>query len=274
MATKMVFLCSCGTVFDIGDSDSKTTHIDNNPTHTVTEGYAHTSATGVPRQLPVEAADGTVYRVTPSVSGGISSESDLGTAANMPKNKSNASTDPGVDDDASEGYEVGSRWLNTSSGDEFVCFDNSFGSAVWGSTTQSSGEGVWGSDAAFAESLTVSTSTKTSETAKVVLNVTASDAGVYRLAWSYNWNADTTSYDFEGLVIDQNKTQIMLHKQEPKDSGGAFEKTGSDQQHQAGGFRYLDLSKGSHTFTLMWRSSSNGNEASIWDASLEFWRHS
>lgn len=274
MPTKMVFVCSCGQVFDIGDSEGVTAHIDANPTHTATEGYAHTSATGVPRQLPVEAADGTVYRVTPSVSGGISSESDLGTATKMPKSKSNASTDPGVDDDASEGYEVGSRWLNTLTGDEFVCFDNSFGAAVWGSTTESGGgQGIWGSDAAFAESKPVSVRTATTPANKVVLNATASEAGTYRLAWSYGWSADTTSRDFEAQIIDGSSNQLMHHCQEPKDAGGQWEQTGTDQKHRASGFLYLDLSAGSHTFTLRWRSSFNGHEASIWDATLEFWRH-
>lgn len=275
MASKMVFVCSCGNTYDIGDFSTAETHLDDNPTHTLTEGYAHSSGTGVPQTLPVEAGDGTVYRVTVDASGGMSSWSDAGQATKLPKSRMSASTDPDVDSDASEGYEAGSRWLNTTSGEEFVCFDPANGAAVWGSTTQSSGgAGVWGSDAAFAESLPVSVTTSTSESKKVLLEVTASASGTYRIGWSYGWNYDATSYDFRGhLYLDDS--ELWEHCQEPKDSGGSsWEKTGTDQKHRTGGHRYVDLTAGSHTFLLTWHSSSNGNEASIWDAVLEFWRHS
>ena len=43
MATKMLFLCSCGVSFDIGDSTGMTEHIDANVTHTITEEYVHSS---------------------------------------------------------------------------------------------------------------------------------------------------------------------------------------------------------------------------------------
>ncbi len=43
MATKMLFLCSCGDSFDIDDSTGMTDHIDANTTHTVTEEYVHSS---------------------------------------------------------------------------------------------------------------------------------------------------------------------------------------------------------------------------------------
>jgi len=39
MATKMVFVCSCGVVFDISDSTGMEAHIDANIRHAVSEGY-------------------------------------------------------------------------------------------------------------------------------------------------------------------------------------------------------------------------------------------
>ncbi|MBT3390354.1 MAG: hypothetical protein HN413_08070 [Chloroflexi bacterium] len=39
--------------------------------------------------------------------------------------------DPTVNDDANDGYLVGAHWVNTVSGDAFVCTDNSVGAAVW-----------------------------------------------------------------------------------------------------------------------------------------------
>lgn len=276
MATKMVFVCSCGQVFDIGDSEGVAAHIDANPTHTASEGLAHTSATGVPPSLPVSAPDGTIYRVWLDENGGVASESEAGQATKLPKSRMNASTDPGVDDDASEGYEAGSRWLNTSTGEEFVCFDSTNGAAVWGSTTKG-GSAVWGTDAIFAESLPPSTRTSESWGTKVILNATASEAGTYRIGWSYGWNEDSTYDDFRAQLLLAG-TPLWKHRQEPKDSGGSgdddWSQTGTDQLFRSSGFLYVDLSAGAHIFTLQWCTSDSGREASIWDAVLEFWRHS
>jgi len=42
-----------------------------------------------------------------------------------------AAADPTVNDDDTAGYEVGSVWVNTSTGAVYVCVDNSTGAAVW-----------------------------------------------------------------------------------------------------------------------------------------------
>lgn len=44
-----------------------------------------------------------------------------------------ASTDPGVTNDSSQGYSVGSVWINTTAKSYFVCTDNTLGAAVWNS---------------------------------------------------------------------------------------------------------------------------------------------
>ena len=46
-----------------------------------------------------------------------------------------ATSNPTTTDDSAAGYAVGSRWVNVSSDSEFVCLDDSSGSAVWKSTT-------------------------------------------------------------------------------------------------------------------------------------------
>jgi len=43
--------------------------------------------------------------------------------------------DPTVDDDSDAGYIVGARWINTTTGEEFVLVDDTAGAAVWLSTT-------------------------------------------------------------------------------------------------------------------------------------------
>lgn len=279
MATKMVYVCSCGSVFNIEDATDVESHLDSNTTHTVAEGLAHSSATGVPQQLPVEASDGTIYRLDVGTSGGMAMSSDSGLATKLPKSQLGASADPSSSNDSTEGYEPGSRWLNTTTGEEFVCFNAAATSAVWGSTTAAAPvAGVWGADAVKSESLPLSISTSTGWRTKLVLTVVVSATGTYRIGWSYGWSADITSYDFRARLLDHNATQVWGHRQEPKDSGGTgsgdWKKTGTDQLFRSSGVLYLNLSAGSHTLTLQWCSSSKGNEASIWDAVLEAWRHS
>ena len=46
---------------------------------------------------------------------------------------------PGVGDDSADGYEVGSRWIDTTAGKEYVCLDDAAGAAVWTETTQAAG---------------------------------------------------------------------------------------------------------------------------------------
>lgn len=46
-----------------------------------------------------------------------------------------AVTDPAVTDDASAGYSVGSRWINTATDEEYVCTDPTGGAAAWEHTT-------------------------------------------------------------------------------------------------------------------------------------------
>jgi hypothetical protein len=46
-----------------------------------------------------------------------------------------ATQDPGATQDADEGFEVGSRVINTTTGNEFVCVDATPGAAVWKETT-------------------------------------------------------------------------------------------------------------------------------------------
>lgn len=131
MPFKMVYVCSCGETWSTDDWALVEAHIDANPTHVVTEGYAHTAFTGVPDTLPIRAADGTVYRVSANTYGGLASQSDSGVATKLPKSVLDASTNPTVDQDITEGYEVGSRWFNIATGDQFMCVDNTNGAAIW-----------------------------------------------------------------------------------------------------------------------------------------------
>lgn len=65
-----------------------------------------------------------------------------GGAGFYPKCNFEATTNPGTGNDNTQGYVVGSSWINTSTDEEFICCDASTGAAVWKSTTaQGAGSG-------------------------------------------------------------------------------------------------------------------------------------
>jgi hypothetical protein len=52
-----------------------------------------------------------------------------------PKNNFNASADPTAKNDESLGFQAGSRWINTTTGVEYVCINPGAGKALWKKTT-------------------------------------------------------------------------------------------------------------------------------------------
>lgn len=82
-----------------------------------------------------------------SIGGTLSNQTDLQNALNSKADTSslgnyatllcnlNAAVDPTSGDDSSGGYDIGSRWINVNTNKEFVCVDDSVGSAVWEQTT-------------------------------------------------------------------------------------------------------------------------------------------
>ena len=68
------------------------------------------------------------------------SQVGLSEVANLKVNLS-ATGAPTVNNDTSEGYGVGSRWIDVSADKEYVCLDNTDGAAVWTETTGGGGGG-------------------------------------------------------------------------------------------------------------------------------------
>lgn len=91
-------------------------------------------------QLPIErlsTADLDATRVlAPDGAGGITTRVQPGTHLDT--------VDPDLTDDSDAGYSVGWRWINTSSGEEFVAVDVTAGAAVWTSTTAGGAGGSGG----------------------------------------------------------------------------------------------------------------------------------
>lgn len=131
--------------------------------------------------------------------------------------------------------------------------------------------GVMGSATQFIESLPVSTLSGDSWVEKLSLTTTDLTTGTYLVQWSYQWNLDSTTRNFEARV-QLNDSSIWEHVQEPKDSGGNFSNTGSDQKHALSFAKVLDLS-GVNIIDLDWRSPPGSSiEASIWEARIILWR--
>ena len=82
------------------------------------------SADDTPVIVPV-GANGSSLRANSGASSGIEWQ----------KNNLAASAAPTVDDDTTGGYTVGSRWIDTTGANEYVCLDNTDGAAVWTETT-------------------------------------------------------------------------------------------------------------------------------------------
>ena len=106
---------------------------------------------------------------------------------------------------------------------------------------------------------------------KVRLSVAGLAAADYRLVWSYNWNLDSTSSNFEARIQVNDLTDVMSHVEEPTDSSGNWQSTGSGQKFLETGVRRIALS-GNVDIDLDWISPNNRVAASIWNARLELWR--
>jgi len=101
----------------------------------------------------------------------------------------------------------------------------------------------------------------------------ASD-GVYRIAWFYEWSADTTSDDFNLRVHLDDTTEINRHTQKPKDSGGdSIGGSGTDQRHVASGFYHAQFTAGeTPSIDIDIRCDEDDYEVTVYRARLEFWR--
>lgn len=138
----------------------------------------------------------------------------------------------------------------------------------------------FGSEFQFIENLAVSITTSTIFQNKIDFTTFVLPAGNYRIEWSYGWNHDARNNNFHArLVLDNDFTTdnfIMEHRQEPIESGGAgigkFVSTATNQLYRSSGFRILNLSAGTHNLKLDFRTDSDGDESSIWDATIMLFR--
>ena len=125
----------------------------------------------------------------------------------------------------------------------------------------------------------VETTTSTVFTDKLNVTTKALPAGDYRIVVSYGWNSDITTQDFRSRITINNSTLHEtqdLQRQEPKDVAGSTAAqasagttgTASNQQFRTCAEFFVTLPAGAHDIVLQYATSSSGDEASMWDATI------
>jgi hypothetical protein len=171
--------------------------------------------------------------------------------------KATVPTDPTADDDTSRGYEVGDRWVNSSSHAEFLCVDDTDGAAVWTSTTA-------GSNAGDVEGLSEKTTTATApRDAETTLNTGTIPAGRYRVGWAFEWNLTSTRRKFIARIQRDDTEDLFNITREPKDAS---------DWHSESSFAHVTLSAGTHVFDLDYQTDANGATAKVRNVRFEFWK--
>lgn len=107
---------------------------------------------------------------------------------------------------------------------------------------------------------------------------TSLSVGKYAIKVSYSWNANCTQHDFEsrlrvnGLSIVAD-TSGVIHREEPKDSGGQWNGTNSLQiLHFSREYTIDFTTAGARTIELAFRSSKDNIMSSIWDVDIKIYR--
>ena len=126
----------------------------------------------------------------------------------------------------------------------------------------------YGTEFSFDENLTPVTNSTIILQSHLQLTSINLSGGDYKISWSYEWNHDDTGTDFVGNIDVDSGTIIANHFQEPSDSLGGGP-GGTDQIHQASGFRIITLLAGVHTVDINFASSSGGDDSTIIQSSLE-----
>lgn len=166
--------------------------------------------------------------------------------------------DPTVNDDANDGYVVGSRWINTTDDREFVCVDSTVGSAVW---TRTSGR-FFGDDLSQGSSDGESSTTSGTYQQKLRVTTGSLPSGTYRIGWACEWNKSSLT-DIAVRIQVNDTTTISEPRQEAGDAG-------SDQWNPFSGFGYYTGS-GVLNIDLDFHAAGTGT-ATVRRARLEIWR--
>lgn len=119
----------------------------------------------------------------------------------------------------------------------------------------------------------------------LVFNVTIPETGNYDIDWTYVWSYNDGANDFLAQILLDGSpiSTYSEHRQEPKDSAGAginlsnttggITNTGTDQRHRIAGFEpERSLTAGAHTIIIQWASTTDNDEAAIYEGAIRIKR--
>jgi hypothetical protein len=186
------------------------------------------------------------------------------TAATTAKVNLAAVTNPAAGDDANAGYAVGSRWLNTTTDQEFVCADATAGAAVWKQTTYqttTAGALAIGSNANASSTniIAIGQDASAAGTANVAIGQLAQIGGGYNVGIGYNARfAASQSYNVAigyninpGTNTDPDFDANVLIGRELLYTGGTVQKNGSAVPSGNTILGYRTISADLHGLTLL-----------------------
>lgn len=169
-----------------------------------------------------------------------------------------ATVDPTVNDDVDAGYDIGSRWTNTTTDAVFFCADSAAGAAVWQLVSNLSDYTSNSSDG-------VSSTTSSTYTTKVSITLPAITATML-IAWSAESQAQKDRQVGVRLRNTTDAATLAEIMQETK------QKASSLEWHSNGGVAEIALTGASKVIALQWNSQDNVGSASIRRGRLTAWR--
>lgn len=165
---------------------------------------------------------------------------------------------PGSGTGSNKGYQIGDIVVNDETA--YVLVDATIGAEVWKPITES------GRIYYFDEKYSGFTHTSNNWQNAHSWTTPNLPSGRYRVGWSYLWSGDGPFRNFEAQIL-VGSTRVMLHQQEPQETGGYQEpitpNAGTDQGHWCSGFVFIDLGEGVHTIKLQTRIENGDNECSV-----------
>lgn len=174
--------------------------------------------------------------------------------SNVPNLKVNltATSGPTVNNDATEGYAVGSRWIDTVSDKEYVLVDATDGAAVWIETTQSGTAVTY-----YNASETVSSTTSTSYIEKVRLTISDAVAGSHVIWYSAELRNSSTRRPAIMRVQVDDTTIVCEARTARNDGDNTIDDEENDWQTISGHVR-LNLTSGAHTIDIDYKRTLTG----------------
>jgi hypothetical protein len=176
-----------------------------------------------------------------------------------------ATAAPAASNDGTQGYAIGSTWLNTVSGREYVAVNITTGSAVWKEITNS----VYGTDYAFIESaVSATTSSNTFQpypaAPDTLILSTGTRSGTYRIQWSALVNNNKKRGQFQLKNITSASPQVTAVIDIQSDDVAEIIPVSWTGM--------VTLNGMSQDFVIQFRAVSQGDSQTISRASLEIYR--